>query len=196
MAGLEHGQQQAIFGRELSVVAGVQFAHLHCPLHSLAISSSTCSRPSHSCVRACLLTLAFSLPSNITLKRPPQISMPPESPRELIPVSPTARSADDPVQCGFNELWAAALSHYRVQTGRELHEVKFAERVLFPSTTADEIIEIFKEQSNSFRSFRANGKNILNRLTMIVRFVLQFINTTAEATSVRTGPCISHQGHY
>jgi hypothetical protein len=118
--------------------------------------------------------------------------MPPEPSCTLVPASPTA---DDPVQHGFNELWEAALSRYRDQTGRELRELEFAEHLLSTSTTADEIIESFKKQCNSFKSFRANGRNIFTRLTMIVRIVLQFIDTTAEAASVRTSPAFLTRAH-
>ena len=122
------------------------------------------------------------------------MSTPPESSRTLVPVPPIASSADDPVQRGFNELWEAAMSRYRDQTGRELRQLKFAEHLLSTFTTADEIIESFKKQCNSFKSFRANGGNIFSRLTIIVRIVLQLIDTTAEAASVRTSSCIPRRG--
>jgi len=103
-------------------------------------------------------------------------------------------TTDDSVQRGFNELWEAALSRYRDQTGRELRELKFAEHLLSTTTTADDIIESFKKQCNSFKTFRASGGNILTRLTIIVRIVLQLIDTAAEAASVRISPAFLTRG--
>lgn len=88
----------------------------------------------------------------------------------------------------FDELWDAALQRYEQETKKKLLTLDIARA--FPSRpgSADEVLEHFKQQNQSFEAFRTHGQNVLRVLKPIVHFVRLFIDTGAEAAaaSVRT----------
>ena len=81
----------------------------------------------------------------------------------------------------FDELWRAALRFYEKETGKDL--LQLPDAAGFPSrpSSADEVIEIIKARSESFKAFRDKGRKLLTVLKPIVHFVRLFIDAGAEA---------------
>ena len=111
-------------------------------------------------------------------------------------VAPIPPSDDDTLQHSFSELWEEARKQYEKETGRDLRSYKFAKGLLdpppsSPPVTVDTVVQIFEEQTDSFKGFRNGGKNIQNVLKRIVYFVLLFNDVAAEAAAVRISALIA-----
>ncbi|KZV59812.1 hypothetical protein PENSPDRAFT_760316 [Peniophora sp. CONT] len=102
---------------------------------------------------------------------------------QTIPASLTGRSDDDSAQSDFDSIWNEALRSYQEETGKNVLELPFANKLLSRPLATDEVIQYIGEQNESFDSFRTSGRKVLSVLKPIVHVVHLFIDAGAEGAS-------------
>ncbi|KZV72459.1 hypothetical protein PENSPDRAFT_358335 [Peniophora sp. CONT] len=98
-------------------------------------------------------------------------------------LSETPRFSEDSSQHAFQMLWNGALQRYELETGKDLLAFPFANNLLAPSLRPDSVVQYFKEQNQTFKTFRSSGEKIMRVLRPIVHLVQLFIDAGAEGAA-------------
>jgi len=82
-----------------------------------------------------------------------------------------------------------ALANYANQTGIDLSQNPFAER-LQQSTTSDAILELLQEREKAFEEYRNGDRRLINCLSPAVRVLHGFSGLLSEAIGIVSHICI------